>query len=55
MFAYVAPKFQVYNSDAELNKIDNDVLARIEASVVQAKKDPLPTAKDLLTDVYVSY
>ena len=42
-------------SEAELNTIDADVLARIEASVQQAKKDPLPTAKDLLTDVYVSY
>jgi len=42
-------------SDAELNKIDDQVLARIEASVQKAKKDPLPTAKDLLTDVYVSY
>jgi TPP-dependent pyruvate/acetoin dehydrogenase alpha subunit len=42
-------------SDAELNKIDDQVLARIEASVQKAKGDPLPTAKDLLTDVYVRY
>jgi len=42
-------------SDAELNKIDDQVLARIEASIQKAKGDPLPTAKDLLTDVYVRY
>ncbi|MBM3637525.1 MAG: thiamine pyrophosphate-dependent dehydrogenase E1 component subunit alpha [Alphaproteobacteria bacterium] len=42
-------------SDADLNKIDDQVLARIEASVQKAKRDPLPTQKDLLTDVYVRY
>lgn len=42
-------------SDAELNKIDDQVLTRIDASVQKAKGDPLPTAKDLLTDVYVRY
>jgi len=42
-------------TEAEMDKIDQEVLARIEACVQQAKKDPLPIAKDLLTDVYVSY
>ena len=39
----------------ELAAIDKEVVALIEDSIDFAKKAPLPTAKDLLTDVYVSY
>ena len=42
-------------SDAEFDKIDKEVMHAIEESVQRAKKDPLPSAKELLTDVYVSY
>lgn len=40
---------------AELTAIDREVLDLIEQAVVEAKAAPLPTAADLLTDVYVSY
>ena len=40
---------------AELEAIDREVLGLIEDAVVQAKAAPLPSAADLLTDVYVSY
>jgi pyruvate dehydrogenase E1 component alpha subunit len=40
---------------AELDAIDKEVLAEVDAAVVAAKAAPLPTAKDLLTDVYVTY
>lgn len=40
---------------AELEAIDREVLGLIEHAVVQAKAAPLPSAADLLTDVYVSY
>ena len=39
----------------ELKSIDDAVLGLIEDAVKQAKAAPLPTAADLLTDVYVSY
>ena len=42
-------------SRGELDKIDKEVADLIVDSVDFAKKAPLPTAKDLLTDVYVSY
>jgi TPP-dependent pyruvate/acetoin dehydrogenase alpha subunit len=42
-------------SDAQLDQIDSEVAASVEASVVAAKAAPKPTAADLLTDVYVSY
>ena len=42
-------------SASELKAIDDEVLALIEDAVQQAKAAPLPTAADLLTDVYVSY
>ena len=42
-------------SQAEMENIDREVLALIEEAVVTAKSAPLPAAKDLLTDVYVSY
>src|SRR4029079_6393958 len=37
----------------ELAAIDKEVLAEIEAAVAAAKAAPAPTAKDLMTDVYV--
>ncbi len=42
-------------TDAQLDQIDSEVAAVIEASVVAAKAAPKPGADDLLTDVYVSY
>ncbi|WP_029000120.1 thiamine pyrophosphate-dependent dehydrogenase E1 component subunit alpha [Azohydromonas australica] len=39
----------------ELQAIDHEVLGLIEDAVKQAKAAPLPTAADLLTDVYVKY
>lgn len=40
---------------AELDAIDREVGREIDEAVVFAKAAPLPTAKDLTTDVYVSY
>ncbi len=42
-------------SDADLDALDAEVLAAIEASVVAARAAPRPTAEDVLTDVYISY
>ena len=42
-------------SMAELEAIDVEVKAMIDASVVKAKADPLPLPEDLMADVYVSY
>jgi TPP-dependent pyruvate/acetoin dehydrogenase alpha subunit len=42
-------------SAAELQDIDQQVLAVIEDAVKQAKAAPLPTLADLTTDVYISY
>jgi pyruvate dehydrogenase E1 component alpha subunit len=39
----------------ELQAIDSEVAALIEAAVAGAKSAPLPMPKDLLTDVYVAY
>jgi pyruvate dehydrogenase E1 component alpha subunit len=39
----------------ELQAVDHEVLGLIEDAVKQAKAAPLPTAADLLTDVYVKY
>jgi pyruvate dehydrogenase E1 component alpha subunit len=39
----------------ELQAIDHEVLGLIEDAVKQAKAAPLPSAADLLTDVYVKY
>ena len=39
----------------ELAAIDREVLDLIEDAVRSAKAAPLPTAQDLLTDVYVAY
>ena len=40
---------------AELDAIDKEALSLIEEAVTVAKAAPMPTAKDLMTDVYVSY
>ena len=42
-------------SAAELQAIDQQVLAAIEDAVKQAKAAPLPTLADLTSDVYISY
>jgi acetoin:2,6-dichlorophenolindophenol oxidoreductase subunit alpha len=39
----------------ELAAIDREVLALIDDAVASAKAAPLPTAQDLLSDVYVAY
>ena len=39
----------------ELDSIDREVVAQIQEASDFAKAAPLPTAADLLTDVYVSY
>ena len=44
----------ILNKD-ELDAIDKETSALIEDSVKEAKDAPLPTEKDLLSDVYVSY
>ena len=40
---------------AELEAIDREAVELVEAAVGAAKAAPTPTAKDLLTDVYVAY
>ena len=40
---------------ADLDTLDAEVLAAIEAAVVAARAAPRPTADDVLTDVYISY
>ncbi|WP_171176013.1 thiamine pyrophosphate-dependent dehydrogenase E1 component subunit alpha [Ruegeria sp. HKCCD8929] len=42
-------------SDAELNAIDNEVLALIDEAVEEAIAAPLPGPTQLTTDVYVAY
>ena len=39
----------------ELRGVDAQVRQLIDDAVKEAKAAPLPTAEDLLTDVYVSY
>ena len=39
----------------ELEAIDREVGQLIDAAVASAKAAPLPTPRDLVTDVYVSY
>jgi pyruvate dehydrogenase E1 component alpha subunit len=41
--------------DSDLNSIDDEVGALIDAAVDEAKSGPDPTEADLLTDVYVRY
>ena len=40
---------------ADLDRIDAEVKSHIDQVTVEAKAAPMPTEKDLLTDVYVSY
>ncbi len=42
-------------TDKELDEIDNEVAHKLDVAVEHARQAPLPTADDLLTDVYVSY
>ncbi|KIZ47438.1 MULTISPECIES: thiamine pyrophosphate-dependent dehydrogenase E1 component subunit alpha [Rhodopseudomonas] len=42
-------------SEAEIALIDREVAALIDQAVESAKDAPLPTARELLTDVYVAY
>lgn len=42
-------------SAAEFDKVDAEVARLIDEAVDEAKGAPLPSAKDLLTDVYVAY
>ena len=53
-FAAAVTSAGVLQAD-ELQAIDHEVLGLIEDAVKQAKAAPLPTAADLLTDVYVRY
>ncbi len=39
----------------ELEAIDKEIVKLIDEAVIAAKAAPLPTAKDLMTDVYVTY
>ncbi|MBK1867013.1 thiamine pyrophosphate-dependent dehydrogenase E1 component subunit alpha [Aestuariivirga sp. YIM B02566] len=39
----------------ELEAIDKEIVKLIDEAVITAKAAPLPTAKDLMTDVYVTY
>jgi len=39
----------------QLRGIDAEVKTLIDSAVTEAKAAPLPTAEDLLSDVYVSY
>lgn len=41
--------------DAELNQVDDEVVALIETAVTQAKASPLPDIAELTTDVYATY
>ena len=40
---------------ADLDRIDEEVKSHIDQVTVEAKAAPMPTEKDLLTDVYVTY
>jgi pyruvate dehydrogenase E1 component alpha subunit len=39
----------------ELDRVDREVKSHIDQVTTEAKASPMPTEKDLLTDVYVSY
>ncbi len=54
IFAKAVTGAKVLSAD-ELTAIDHEVLGLIECAVAEAKAAPQPTAKDLLTDVYVKY
>ena len=38
-----------------LDRVDREVRSRIDQVTMEAKSAPMPTERDLLTDVYVSY
>jgi pyruvate dehydrogenase E1 component alpha subunit len=40
---------------ADLDRVDQEVKSHIDQITTEAKAAPMPTEKDLLTDVYVSY
>lgn len=42
-------------TDRELDDIDREVARKLDVAIEHARQAPLPTADDLLTDVYVSY
>jgi len=42
-------------SQADMDAVDDEVAATVDAAVELAKAAPLPTEADLLTDVYVRY
>ncbi len=42
-------------TDADLDGVDSEVLAEIEAAVIAARAADRPTAEDVLADVYISY
>ncbi|MDA9448345.1 thiamine pyrophosphate-dependent dehydrogenase E1 component subunit alpha [Bradyrhizobium sp. CCBAU 21360] len=42
-------------SQAEFERIDQEIVALVDQAIAEAKAAPLPIAKDLLTDVYVRY
>lgn len=42
-------------SEAEIALVDREVASLIDAAVESAKGAPLPTARELMTDVYVAY
>ena len=42
-------------SKKELDPIDREVVALIDDALAKAKAAPLPNARELTTDVYVSY
>jgi acetoin:2,6-dichlorophenolindophenol oxidoreductase subunit alpha len=42
-------------SDADLDKLDAEVLQEIEDAVEAARAAPRPTAEDVLEDVYIAY
>ena len=42
-------------SEKDLDAIDQEIVALLDRAVAHAEQAPVPTADDLLTDVYVSY
>jgi pyruvate dehydrogenase E1 component alpha subunit len=42
-------------SDADLDAIDAQVLAQIDAAVARAKSSPPPNESEITTDVYITY
>jgi pyruvate dehydrogenase E1 component alpha subunit len=42
-----------YATEAELDKMEEDIMAEVDASVVFAEESPYPQASDLFRHVYV--